>query len=87
MVAVYLKWLISRQYELDWGTADVLRSGTPQNRKYPIQAASLLISLQYSMERPCVCAYLTFEVDFGLDQLVSPSCAPVQSILPGNRQL
>ena len=35
-VVVFLKWSISRQYELEWGEAGVLHSDMPQNRIHEV---------------------------------------------------
>jgi len=62
-VTISPKWSISRQDELDWGGAGILRSDIPQNK---IHAASLSIAFQYFMERPR--AYLDFDIDFKLQE-------------------
>ena len=44
------------------GAAGILRSAIPQNRIHQIHTTSISNALQYSMKKPCACAYFNFEM-------------------------
>ena len=67
-VADSLKSSIPRQDELDWGAAGVLHSDISRNRIDHIHAANFSFALQYSMKRPCACAYFNFEMGFKIQE-------------------